>query len=44
MTESGVCPRCGESVDFFIHANDRTRVCPNCGNLFDIDEITEEKE
>lgn len=44
MRESGICPRCGETVNFFIHADDHTRVCPNCGNLFDVDEILEVKE
>ena len=43
MKESGVCPRCGESVNFFCHM-DRTMICPNCGNIMDIDDVQEEKE
>ena len=43
MTDSGVCPRCGESVNFFTHM-DRTRICPNCGQIFDIDEIIKEEK
>ena len=43
MTSSGVCPRCGESVNFFIHG-DRARICPNCGLIMDIDDIIEVKD
>ena len=44
MTESGVCPRCGESVNFFVHADSRTRICPNCGKIMDVDDIIKEEK
>ena len=42
MRGNGVCPRCGESMSFYISADDHTRVCPCCGQLFDVDEVIED--
>ena len=43
MTSSGVCPLCGMTVNFYV-ADNKSRVCPNCGQLIDIDDILEVKE
>ena len=40
MRTEGVCPRCGETVRFYV-ANDRTKICPCCGQIMDIDEVIE---
>ena len=43
MRASGVCPICGMTVSFYV-ADDRTRICPNCGKIIDIDEIIEKED
>lgn len=43
MRESGVCPLCGMTVNFYV-ADNRSRVCPNCGQLIDIDDIIEKED
>ena len=40
MRQSGVCPLCGTSV-LFIVGDDRSRKCPVCGKIIDIDEVIE---
>ncbi len=40
MRESGVCPICGMTVKFYV-ADNRSRICPNCGKIIDIDDIIE---
>lgn len=43
MRENGVCPLCGETVKFYV-GDDRSRICPNCGKLIDIDEVLDNEQ
>ena len=44
MRDNGVCPYCGSSVNFYMGREDRSRCCPVCGAIIDIDDIIEKED